>query len=150
MSEEKKKHPGGRPTVYKEQFCKAAYRACLLGATDAEIAEIIGVSEQTINTWKTKHPKFLESIKAGKEEADSKVADALFKRATGYSHKDTKFATHEGMITDRQEYEKHYAPDPTACIFWLKNRQKDKWRDKQEIDHKGSMIVHLDSDDAKL
>lgn len=23
-------------------------------------------------------------------------------------------------------------PDTTSCIFWLKNRQKDKWRDKTE------------------
>nr|WP_274537699.1 DUF2824 family protein [Escherichia coli] len=29
--------------------------------------------------------------------------------------------------------EKYYPPDTTAAIFWLKNRQKDKWRDK--VDH---------------
>lgn len=28
---------------------------------------------------------------------------------------------------------KYYPPDTTAAIFWLKNRQKDKWRDK--VDH---------------
>lgn len=28
---------------------------------------------------------------------------------------------------------KHYPPDTVAGIFWLKNRQPDKWREKQEI-----------------
>ena len=28
---------------------------------------------------------------------------------------------------------KDVAPNPTAIIFWLKNRQPQKWRDKQEI-----------------
>ena len=25
---------------------------------------------------------------------------------------------------------KHYPPDPISAIFWLKNRQRKKWRDK--------------------
>jgi hypothetical protein len=35
------------------------------------------------------------------------------------------------------EVVKHYPPDPTAAIFWLKNRQKDKWRDKREEEVSG-------------
>ncbi|MDD5356326.1 MAG: hypothetical protein PHY56_07320, partial [Candidatus Omnitrophica bacterium] len=30
---------------------------------------------------------------------------------------------------------KEVIPDVTAQIFWLKNRQPDKWRDKQEVEH---------------
>ena len=29
-------------------------------------------------------------------------------------------------------------PDTTAIIFWLKNRQPEYWRDKQEVDHQSS------------
>jgi hypothetical protein len=29
---------------------------------------------------------------------------------------------------------KHLAPDTTACIFWLKNRRKDLWRERPEAD----------------
>jgi hypothetical protein len=32
-------------------------------------------------------------------------------------------------------YTEHYPPDTTACIFWPKNRRRDKWRDKHEIEH---------------
>ena len=29
--------------------------------------------------------------------------------------------------------------DTTACIFWLKNRNPNKWREKQEIEHSGEI-----------
>jgi len=38
-----------------------------------------------------------------------------------------------------EERVKEIAPDTTAQIFWLKNRKPAKWRDKQEIEHSGSM-----------
>lgn len=128
----------GRPTEYKEEYAELGYKFCLLGATDAKLAEFFDVSEQTINAWKKKHPKFLESIKRGKQIADAEVANSLFQRAVGYSHPEVKIATMNGEITDEKEYTKHYAPDPTAAIFWLKNRQPDEWRDKQQLDHTSS------------
>ena len=30
------------------------------------------------------------------------------------------------------DFIEHFPPDPTSMIFWLKNRQPDKWRDKRE------------------
>ena len=38
-------------------------------------------------------------------------------------------------------YIEHYPPDTTAASLWLRNRQPNKWRDKREIDHGGS-IAH--------
>ena len=32
---------------------------------------------------------------------------------------------------------KFYAPDTTACIFWLKNRRPEAWRDKVETELSG-------------
>jgi hypothetical protein len=29
-----------------------------------------------------------------------------------------------------------YPPDTTACIFWLRNRRADEWRDKIDVDHR--------------
>lgn len=115
---------------------------CLLGATDQDIADFFSVSEATINTWKKKHPEFLESIKRGKTLADAQVADRLFKRATGYVHDDVHISNYQGDITITK-IEKHYAPDTTAAIFWLKNRQRDKWRDRQEHD----VTVHRSIED---
>ena len=131
--EPKTKKKAGAPTKYKPEYCELATNYCLLGATDVDLAEFMEVNESTIHLWKKTHPEFSKAIKEGKEIADSKVAQSLYNRALGYSHKETKIATHEGQITDSKEFIKHYAPDPTSCIFWLKNRQKDKWRDKQDV-----------------
>jgi hypothetical protein len=132
-----KKKGRGRPSSFREEYSEQAVKLCRLGATDKEMAGFFGVSEQTFHAWKKEHPQFLDALKEGKERADSEVADRLFKRATGYSHVDTKFATFEGRITDSKEYVKHYAPDTIACIFWLKNRRPDLWRDKVGVEHTG-------------
>lgn len=135
----------GRPSPYREEFSAQVAKLCRLGATDKEIGEFFDVCEATVNNWKTDHPEFLESIKKGKSAADAEVADRLYKRATGYSHVDTKFASFEGKITDSVEYIKHFTPDTIACIFWLKNRRPDLWRDKVEVTGKdgGPMTIQL-------
>lgn len=125
----------GRPTEYQESYNEQVEKLCKLGATDAEIGDFFGVTEQTINNWKTAHPDFFESIKKGKIIADSNVAQSLYHRATGYSHEDVDLKMYEGHIIETKLI-KHYPPDSTAAIFWLKNRRSKEWRDKQEIDQK--------------
>ncbi len=120
----------GRPTKYKPDYDEQAYKLALLGHTDIEMANFWEVEEKTVNLWKKKFPSFLQALKKGKDVADANVVQSLYKRATGYDAKATKFATFEGKITDKEEYIEHYPPDPTAIIYWLKNRQPAKWRDK--------------------
>ena len=106
-AEVKQKHPGGRPTDYRPEFCELATNYCLLGADDTDLARYFGVAVSTISKWKLEIPEFSEAIKEGKEVADTQVVKRLYART------------------------EH---DTTACIYWLKNRQKDKWRDKTEVD----------------
>lgn len=123
----------GRPTKYDPVYDEQAYKLCLLGATDAQIADFFGVTEQTVNNWKKAHPSFFESLKGGKIHADGQVSARLFERATGYSHDEDKiFCNAAGEVT-RVATVKHYPPDSTAAIFWLKNRRPDLWRDRHEV-----------------
>ena len=122
----------GRPTEYRDNFPEQARKLCLLGATDESLADFFNVCTATISTWKLKHPAFLEALKSGKEMADAKVAESLFNRACGFSTKEAKVASVDGKITDIVEVDKHYPPDATAAIFWLKNRQPKSWRDRVE------------------
>lgn len=135
----------GRKSSFKQEYIQLAENYALLGATDAEMADFFGVSEQTLNTWKKKYPEFLESLKKGKAVADANVASRLYSRAIGYDAKATKFATNEGKITDKVEYIEHYPPDTTAAIFWLKNRQPGKWRDKKEVENQVKLGDELES-----
>lgn len=124
------KHPGGRPTKYSASMGEQARKLCLLGYTDAELADFFGVAESSIHKWKIDHKEFSESIKKGKSQADGDVADRLYQRAMGYEHPEVDIRVVDHMIV-QTPITKIYAPDPTAAIFWLKNRQKDKWRDRQ-------------------
>ncbi|WGL77951.1 terminase [Serratia marcescens] len=123
-----------RPTKYQEAYAEQARKLCLLGYTDAELASFFEVSESTINNWKLEHHEFLESIKKGKAVADGEVASTLFNRAIGYTAKEKREEkTADGF--KEVDAEKHVPGDVTAMIFWLKNRQKDKWREKQDVNH---------------
>ena len=126
-----------RPTDYKKEYDEIAYNYCLLGATDAKLAEFFDVTEQTINNWKRAHSSFFESINKGKVQADAEVATSLYIRATGYEHPEIKVFNNQGEIVTH-EVTKHYAPDPASMFFWLKNRHPKMWRDKQDIDHTSS------------
>lgn len=143
---------GGRPTKYKEDYDKQAYKLCLLGSTDKDLADFFEVDESTINNWKIDYPSFFESIKKGKQSADANVADRLYQRAMGFTHESEEIkvlsmGNGEGSVIERVPITKVYAPDPTSAIFWLKNRQPKKWRDKQEIDTRVTIEQPLFGDD---
>ena len=127
-----------RPTRYRKEFALQAEKLCKLGAIDDELADFFEVNVATIQRWKKSHPEFCDSIKKGKELADAEVADKLYQRATGYKHDDVHVSNYQGEIT-LTPIIKEYAPDTTAAIFWLKNRQRDKWRDKQEVHTSGTV-----------
>lgn len=127
-----------RPSTYKAEFADQARKLCLLGATDKDLADFFGVTETTVNNWKSAHPAFVESLKEGKVQADANVAKSLYRRALGYSHDAVKIITvprgeNRGSDVQQVPYIERYPPDTTAAIFWLKNRRPDQWRDKQEI-----------------
>lgn len=134
------KSKGGRPTDYRDEYAEQAYKLCLLGAIDKEIADFFDVTESTVNLWKQKHHEFSESIKRGKTFADANVASKLYHRANGYEHSDVDIKIFAGEII-KTPLIKHYPPDTTAAIFWLKNRQPGKWREKQEVEHSGEMGI---------
>lgn len=120
-----------RPTKYKAEYAEQARKLCLLGATDAELADFFEVAESTINKWKKDHKGFSESIKKGKVLADAEVAASLYERALGYSHPEEKVFNNQGEIVTHQTM-KHYPPDTTAAAIWLNNRKPDRWRNKPE------------------
>jgi hypothetical protein len=133
VTKKKRAAKRGRPSKFDTGVCDQAVKLCMLGAIDKDLADFFGISESTLNKWKIDYPEFSESLKEGKAHADANVANSLYQRALGYSHAEEKiFCNKDGDVT-RVETIKHYAPDTTACIFWLKNRRKDVWRDRHEL-----------------
>lgn len=118
----------GRRTTYKPEYAEQAYKFCLMGATDAQLADFLGIRESTLNKWKNAQPEFKDALRRGKVVADANVAEALYHRAIGYSHPAVKiFADPKTGAVVRENYTEHYPPDVTACNSWLNNRQKLYW-----------------------
>lgn len=86
------------------------------GLSDEQIAHNIGISRDTLISWKKKYKQIADTLKENKATADYQVENALFKKAIGFT----------------DERGRYYPPDIAAQIFWLKNRRPDKWKDKVE------------------
>lgn len=146
--------PAGRPSEYAPEFAAQATKLCLLGATDAQLAEFFEVSETTINNWKNEYPEFLESLRAGKRIADAEVAHSLFNRARGAQYttnqafkvKKVSFDEKGKKVSETEEIvsipvDMVEPPDTTACSLWLRNRAPADWRDKIDHELSGEIAV---------
>jgi hypothetical protein len=123
----------GRPTKYKADYAHQAYKLCLLGFTNIQLAEYFEVVESTIYEWKLEFPEFSEALSKGKSLADGEVAASLYARAMGYEHLENDVKVIDGKVVITPIM-RRYPPDATSMIFWLKNRQSKLWRDKPEDD----------------
>jgi hypothetical protein len=128
MESQEEVNKGGRPTKYKEAFNDQVFEMALLGLSDSQMANIIGITEQTLNNWKTEHPMFFESLTQGKENADGKVAKAMYKRALGLTIIEEAL-TKDGQIV---QLKKELPPDTPAAKHWLANRQRKLWANNGE------------------
>ena len=127
---------------FKPEFVLLGYKLALAGATEEQMATVFGVHTRTLEYWLAGIEEFKEAVQRGRGQADAEVAEALFLRAKGYQHPDVHFVTvrdkngtAEVIATPTTKY---YPPDVTACIFWLKNRAKDAWRDVYRQEHTGA------------
>lgn len=134
----------GRPSSYKKTFAKAAEKLAALGATDIEVADFFEVDVRTVYRWKHDHEEFCQALNVGKAKADERVVNSLYQKAIGYEQDAVKIFMPAGAEKPvYAEYREKIAPDTTAAIFWLKNRQPEQWRDKVEQQHSGSVgVIH--------
>src|SRR5690242_5129344 len=120
---------GGRKPTWRDGYLEQARKLAALGATEVEMADFFGVSHKTFTRWKVSRPDFCRALKKAKHVADARVERRLYERAVGYSVEIEKIVCWRGKVIRVKTIEL-YPPDVTACIFWLKNRQPARWRDK--------------------
>ena len=135
---------GGHPVTrhYLTEYAGQAKRLCLRGATDLDLKAFFQVGGGTFNRWQRVYPEFRQAILDGREVADARVAHSLYRRAIGFDHPAVKiFADARSGTSKVVEYTEKYAPDTIACIFWLKNRRPDLWRDRHETYHSVAQVT---------
>lgn len=116
-----------------------AWSLAVKGATDQEIADAFGVARRTITRWKNDYPAFGETIDNAKSIADAKVERSLYMRATGYETEDSEERIVEidkdgNMKPVRvRTTKKKVPPDTMAIMYWLNNRKRGHWSQRQEV-----------------
>jgi hypothetical protein len=107
------------------------FRLAAAGMTLAQLAIVFNVSTTTVAAWK-RDPRYAKYLQEGKDVADEAVVRSLWERANGYSWDDTAVTSYQGNV-EKTPIVKHMAPDVLACIFWLKNRRPNEWKDRKEV-----------------
>lgn len=125
---------GGRPPDYKDGYADLAEKFSSMGLTDHDLAVFFEVDRTTIWRWTIDHPEFRNALKTGRDIADQRVERRLYERAIGYTVRGQKVVVAGGKPVV-VNFLREYPPDATACIFWLKNRRPDEWREKIEVQH---------------
>ncbi len=138
----------GRPkskTSRYERFIKGReeeIKSYLRNGADLKVvAAKLGIGLTTLRRCMDETPEMKEWMKESKEKADLAVEAALYKRAIGYDYEETHTEVRvnpdgSGQTTFVKKVKKHVSGETTAQIFWLKNRQKEKWSDRVNVDAK--------------
>jgi len=145
------KHPGGRPTAYKDEYALQAQDWCSrFPFTHKDLAMILGRDRATIFRWKKAHPEFSDCIVKGCDDYNNPLVEKSFtRRALGYDTIETvEERDGEGALIKTKKTKKHVPPDTGAAIFFLKNRLPGRWRDKIEIQTTGNINITWDDPTA--
>jgi hypothetical protein len=126
----KEKRGRGQPTKYRPEYCDLLIEHMRQGLSFESFAAIVGTHKQTLYNWCDARPEFLDAKK----------------RATELCRLWWEKAGLGGMYMGGKD-------NPFNATVWLFNmKNRFGWRDKQEIEQKGSQTVHIqiDGEDAKL
>ena len=114
----------GRPKFeITKDVCKKAESLAAQGLTKEQIAQVLGISYQTLNEKTKEYSDFSEAIDAGKAKGIAQITNALYKKAS------------EG--------------DVPAQKYYLNNRDNRNWKDRieQKTTHEGNINLTNLSDE---
>lgn len=115
------------------------------GHTDEFIASLFDVPVRVFKQWLEENPQLKASVLRWRAGQNDRVEQALFKRAVGCSHKETVVKVDKKTKSvDLIEIDKHYPPDTTACLSWLKNKDPENWnKEVQNINKTGETTLNV-------
>jgi len=149
--------PDSHVTVYDKPTCLATVEEEIkinrytivrllaeMGLFNHEIALCLNMNENTFETNLTRDPKLREAVTLGKRKPDQQVQMSLYQLALGYNFQET-VVEEEYLVSEKGGFKvetmigkkvkkanKHQPANPTAVLFWLKNRLPKIWKDRVE------------------
>lgn len=146
----------GRPSKY-DTHVKARFPEIKewlqTGATEAEIAENLGIHKSVFCKYKNQYKELNDLCKNGRKKAVQEIKAALFKRATGFTYTETKLIEDSEGYWKKETLTKAALPDPTAAMMLLKHWDKETgWTsDPQSLELKKEELEikkkHIESED---
>lgn len=149
-----KQNKSNKPEI---SLTSAVQRLTELGLDEKEIAYALGITR--LKLMELKEQKQISGAFAKGIRAQArKVEEALYRRAVGFEYEElvtaekpasvtkegtSKSKTGNGAKSSARSTLKTVIPDVTACIFWLKNRMPDKWKDPKDINNGKTSFTDL-------
>ena len=125
-------------------FPNMVYHLTLLGATSKEIASALNVSESTVKIWSTNNVEFMEAMRKGKLEADTKVASAFFLNTQDRFVEVEDVHVSKGVVI-RVKRQQFIQGDKWCQAQWLAKRRRGDWTDSQTVNiNRTNTNINLD------
>lgn len=106
---------GGRPSFYTPEIGEKILSLMEQGLSITASAAECDIARDTVYDWAEKNKEFSDNIKLGRAKRQNFLEKRLLNEDSG--------------------------PRVTSTIFALKNAAPDDWREKQEIEHSGSVTM---------
>jgi hypothetical protein len=144
---------------FRPEYVGRVKRYGLLGLTEAQAREAFGMTVFYWRKWRKLHPEFAEAWDNAAFEADGRVVEGLYKRATGFTKRGLRKHMAAGGVLNLVEYDEYYPPDVGAGLAWLKVRQPETWgkalaapkpADNPQPREGGNLTVYVDADTLAL
>lgn len=127
----------GRPTKLNMGNLKKAIVLAEEGKLLPQISKEMNITPKTVYMWQKRYPSFCNALKSGRVIVDDTVELNLLTRALGFDYEEQSIEEVTNNLGEKiirkKITKKKFAPDVTAQIFWLKNRQPERWKDRKEI-----------------
>ena len=136
-----------------------AWSLAIKGATNKEMAEAFGISLRTVIRWMNEHESFADAVERGKNIADAKVERSLYQRAIGFEITDTEKTVDMDKDGNPKPVRiknttRKIVPDTMAIMYWLNNRKRGQWSQRQEValsasDNSEDVLIYLPKIDGE-
>lgn len=114
------------------------------GLTLKQITESLGITQATLNAWRKKYPELGRVLRQNCLIADAMVEGSLYQRAIGFEYDEEVYTELTDGEVKVKRHHKYMPSDITACIYWLKNRQPERWRERKEDGDAKDVTVIMD------
>lgn len=141
-------NPVGRPSKYGEDKLRIARGFALLGRTNEQIAEELGINQNTFYQWLNKFPEFCEAIEQARKLLDLDAVNSLHRKINGFSLKrceTIEIVDDSGNIKSIQKKVevKEIAPC-SSCIQFHLSKRVSEYMDHDTKDTQAEILSLLD------